>query len=50
MQQYSVTPLGYPPLQQWAAAHTAAMHSPPAGAAHQTCITMGSNCSLEVTY
>ena len=48
MQQYSVAPLGYAPLQQWAWQHTHAMHSPPRGASYETAITNGSNASLEV--
>lgn len=48
MQQYSVAPLGYAPLQQWTEQHTRAMHSPPAGTSYKTSITNGSNSSLEM--
>lgn len=45
MQQYSVAPLGYAPLQRWAADFTATQHRPPCETI--TAITTGSNCSLE---
>ncbi len=48
MQQYSVAPLGYAPLQRWAEAHTRALHSPPARVPLKTTITGGANQSLEV--
>lgn len=48
MQQYCIAPTGYPPLHAWATAHTAAMHAPLAPTA--TCITTGSNATLEVKY
>lgn len=47
MQQYSISPMGHPPLAEWAAAHTQAQHSPPAPTA--TAITIGSNAALEVS-
>lgn len=46
MQQYSVAPLGYEPLQAWATAHVAEQHAPPVQ--HVTCITPGSNATLEM--
>ena len=46
MQQYSLSPLGYVPLQRWAAAHVAQQHSPLIPTS--TCITTGSNSALEV--
>lgn len=48
LQQYSVAPMGYAPLQRWAEAHTRAMHSPPSGVPYHTSITNGSNSTLEV--
>lgn len=50
MQQYSVAPLGYAPLQQWAEQHMRAMHSPPPGVSYNTTITNGSNSALEVRH
>ncbi len=50
MQQYSVAPMGYGPLADWAAAHTAALHSPPAREQLSTTITGGANQSLEVHF
>jgi hypothetical protein len=46
MQQYSIAPMGHPPLAKWAAEHTKRQHSPPA--ATSTAITIGSNAALEV--
>jgi len=46
MQQYCVSPLGYAPLAQWAAAFQKRQHSPPCETA--TGITTGSNCALEM--
>ena len=40
--------MGYGPLADWAAAHTAALHSPPAREQLKTTITGGANQSLEV--
>ena len=48
MQQYSVTPLGYPPLQQWTEEHTRTVHNPPPGVPYKTAVNNGSNASLEV--
>lgn len=45
MQQYSIAPLGYAPLQKWAADFTATQHKPPCQTV--TAITTGSNCSIE---
>ena len=45
-QQYSFNPLGYEPLQAWAAAHTAALHAPPCETV--SAINLGSNATLEV--
>jgi len=43
-----VAPMGYGPLADWAAEHTAALHSPPAREQLSTTITGGANQSLEV--
>jgi DNA-binding transcriptional MocR family regulator len=45
-QQYNSSLRGQPALAAWAAAHTAALHRPPA--AHETLITNGGNHTLEL--
>jgi hypothetical protein len=46
MQQYSIAPMGHPPLAKWATEHTQRQHNPPV--ATSTAITIGSNAALEV--
>ena len=46
MQQYSIAPMGHPPLAKWATEHTQRQHNPPV--ATSTAITIGTNAALEV--